>query len=213
VAVAFAVAATTAGLAVGFGAVEVGIATVRGVPLFSTAEPRPRQPRHRERLHALRCGVAVVLAGLIANAAGLEHPAWAVVAAVVPLAIPGLRNQVRRGLNRVVGTLAGLVLAAVLLTPSLPGWAVILLVAALQGATELFVARNYALAMVFVTPLALLLIQVAAPQPTGRLVATRLTETLIGVSVGIAVAFATRVRPSPDRRPTEDANVSDIAET
>jgi fusaric acid resistance family protein len=197
VAVAAGVAAATAVLAVGLGAAQVGVARGRGVHLPPAAMPRIRQPRHRERVHAVRCGLAVVLAGSAAIAAGLEHPAWAVVAAVVPLVVPGLGHQLRRGVHRLVGTLGGLVLAAGLLALSLPDWGVVIVVAGLQGATELFVASNYVVALLFVTPLALLLVQVAAAQPTGELLVTRLTETVIGVSVGTFVAVATRARERP----------------
>jgi uncharacterized membrane protein YccC len=115
------------------------------------------------------------------------------VAAVVPLSVAPLRQQLVRGLHRILGTAAGLVLAALLLASApLPVLVLVLLVAALQAATELLVVRHYGVALVFITPLALLLTQVADPLPTGALLQSRIVETLLGVLVGLAVAVLTR---------------------
>ncbi len=59
---------------------------------------------------------------------------------------------------------------------------------ALQVCAELFVGRNYGLAMVFITPLALLMIELAVPVDPGLLLRDRLVDTLLGVAVGTAVA-------------------------
>lgn len=184
------VAAGAAALATALGMVEAAVRTHAAAPA-----PPPAQPRHRQRVHAVRCGGAVALAGSISTGVGLDHPYWAMVASVVPLATVGLRPQVLRGVHRVAGTLVGLALAAVLLLPTLPRMAVALVVAVLQGLTELSVARHYGLALVFITPLSLLVVELSHPQPTGALLLSRLVETAIGVSVGIAAAWITRVRP------------------
>lgn len=57
-----------------------------------------------------------------------------------------------------------------------------------QAGAELFVGRNYAITMVFVTPLALLMIELAAPSDPLVLLRDRTIDTLIGVIVGVAVA-------------------------
>ncbi|WP_420710640.1 FUSC family protein [Agrococcus sp. SL85] len=56
--------------------------------------------------------------------------------------------------------------------------------------------RNYGLALVAVTPLALVLVHASSPEPVPQLLADRVLETLIGVAVAVAVAAASRaVRP------------------
>ncbi|WP_344610090.1 FUSC family protein, partial [Dactylosporangium salmoneum] len=136
--------------------------------------------------------VAVALAGGIATAAGFERPYWAMTAALVPLSVVTLRRQVTRGVHRAAGTVAGLGVAAGLLVAPLPIEATIALVALCQAGAELLVGRHYAAAMVFITPLALLVGQIAAPQPVPGLLVARLVETVIGVGVGVATAVATR---------------------
>jgi uncharacterized membrane protein YccC len=134
----------------------------------------------------------VLLSGAIATSGGIGRPYWAMVSAVVPLVARDLAAQVTRGLHRVVGTGLGLLLAGVLLEVDMGGLALVLVVALLQAGAELFVGRNYALALVFVTPLALLMVHLAVPVPTRELLADRGIETLIGVAVGIAVGYVSR---------------------
>jgi hypothetical protein len=195
VATALLVAAGTAALAVGLGAVEVGWArrVGRADRIPDPGRPPPH-PAARQRVQAVRCAVAVAVAGTVTTAAGLGHPYWAMIAAVVPLAAPGLRPQVVRGLHRVLGTVLGLALAGGLLLVPFPEPALIVLIAALQAVTELLVVRNYGAALVFVTPLALLVVALADPEPIGPLLTSRLIETAIGVAVGVATAVLTRPR-------------------
>jgi len=153
------------------------------------------------RWHVLPCSVGVLVAGLVSTAAGIGHPYWAMVSAVVPLVARDLRRQVVRGLHRVVGTALGLVLAGLLLSLGLPTLVIVLGVAVLQVVAELLVGRNYALALVAVTPLALLMVHLAVPSPTATLLADRGVETLLGVVAGLVVGYLTRVR---HRRPARD---------
>ena len=150
------------------------------------------------RRHALRNGLAVAIAGSLATAVGIGHPYWAMVSAVVPLASRDLGQQVTRGLHRIIGTGLGLGVAAVLFALDPRGLLLILVIVLLQVGAELLVGRNYALALVVVTPLALLMVHVVAPTPAGTLLWDRGLETLIGVVIGLGVGYLTRRRlPAP----------------
>ncbi|NHA01453.1 hypothetical protein G5V59_20985 [Nocardioides sp. W3-2-3] len=60
------------------------------------------------------------------------------------------------------------------------------------------VTRNYGLALVLITPLALLVTELAHPEPLGDLLGPRFVETAAGAAVGLAVAILTRRRqPAP----------------
>ena len=133
---------------------------------------------------ALRCGLAVLLAGGAATAIGIGHPYWAMVAAVVPLAAPGLPSQVLRAGHRVAGTLLGLLTSAALLAPGFGPFTTVLVVAVLQIVTELIVGRHYGAALLFITPMAMLMGQLAAPLPVRSLLFDRGVETVIGAVVG-----------------------------
>jgi len=88
------------------------------------------------------------------------------------------------------------VLAGALLALPLGTWATVAVAVALQVAAELLVTRHYGAAMLAITPLALLVGQLAHPVPVGALLADRGLETLLGVVVGAAVVVLTR----PGRR-------------
>ncbi|MBT0769420.1 FUSC family protein [Kineosporia sp. J2-2] len=184
-------ALATAGLAVALAAAEVRLF---GADRLTGPPPDAEHPWHRQVVQMARCAAVVVVAGTISTAAGIAHPYWAMVAAVVPMAGHTYLSQITRGLHRVIGTAAGIAVAALLLALDLPEPAIVLLAAALQGMAELYVVRNYGVALLAITPLALLLVQVADPQPIGPLVGARLAETCIGVGVGLVAVIVTRER-------------------
>ncbi len=137
----------------------------------------------------VRFAVAAALAAALATAAGFGHSYWAMVAAVAPLTARGFQHQLVRAGHRIVGTLLGLLVAAALLAPGLAPVPTVLVVVCLQIATELVVGRNYGLAMLFITPMALLMGQVAAPQPAVDLLRDRGVETAIGAAVAVLVVL------------------------
>lgn len=178
--------------------------------------PRRSAARRRELVvHAARYVLAVGAAGTVGVISGSGHPHWAMAAAAVPLAGADLPSSVRRGVHRIVGTLIGLAVTAVVLLPgpwSLPAvypalqepghHAVVLalLVILFQFTTELFMTRHYGLAMVWFTPVILLMTQLAAPIEPRVLILERAVETLVGALLGILVVVAVR-RPGSRGRP------------
>lgn len=141
-----------------------------------------------------RAVVGVAVAGSIATAAGIGHPYWAMVSAVVPLVARQFDGQLVRAVHRVVGTGLGLLLAGLLLWLDLPTAVLVLVVIALQAAAELLVGRNYAIALIAVTPLALLMLALVRPIPTEVLLRDRAVETMIGVAIGLLIGWLTRRR-------------------
>ena len=151
--------------------------------------PPPVPWRARWADAGLYAGVALA-AGSLAALAGISHPYWAQIAAIVPLSVTGTWARVERGIHRVVGTCAGVVVTAFLLSfPSQP-WQLVVWVVLMQFLTELFVLRHYSLALLFITPLALLMVQLGHPQPVGPLLQARVVETAVGVTVGLATVLA-----------------------
>lgn len=120
------------------------------------------------------------------------------VAAVVPLVGHTTRHRVSRGLQRIVGTALGLVLLAGILLLEPAPWQTVLVIAACQFGAEMFIARQYVLARIFVTPLALISTLLVVPAAPGILLRDRILDTVIGAAVGIAVVLAPSCWP---RRP------------
>ncbi|MCG7418154.1 FUSC family protein [Microbacterium sp. ACRRU] len=144
-------------------------------------------------------GVAALLAGVAGVLLVGTHWYWAMVGAVAAVGGAHVTARLVRGVQRLVGTLVGVLIAAGLLALALPPWAVLVIAVALQAGAELFVGRNYGIAMVFITPLALLMVSLASPATPELLLRDRVLETVIGVAVGTAVAI---VSATLRRRPT-----------
>lgn len=202
---AAAVSALAAVFAIVVGNLGAAVRRVRRTVPDSPAGPAIGGAAGRWGRQALTSGVGVLVAGAVATGAGIDRPYWAMVSAVVPLVAADPAHQVIRGVHRVVGTAVGLGVAWALLETRMPVVVTILLVAALQAGAELLVGRNYAVALVVITPLALLMVHMASPTPVDRLLADRGVETLIGVVIGLAVGFALRpgrMGPWVHRAPT-----------
>ncbi len=172
-----------------------------------SARSRPRLIRTKNRIAvgavAAEMAVTVAVATLLGGIAGLllldSHWYWAMVGAVAAVSGPHVKARIIRGLQRLIGTGLGVVVAAAILVLGVPPLGVILIAVCLQAAAELFVGRNYAIAMVFITPLALLMVQLAAPTTVEVLLSDRLWETLIGIVAGTAVAVASALVRRTDR--------------
>jgi len=166
------------------------------------APGRATQPADRR---AVGAAVTVGVGALLAGIAGLlligDHWYWAMVGAVAALGGAHLTARLIRGVQRLVGTLIGVAVAAGLLALGLPPLATIAVAIVCQAGAELYVNRNYGLAMVFITPLALLMVELAFPTDPATLLADRTLDTLVGVAVGTAVAvvsaYLRRLRAEP----------------
>lgn len=146
------------------------------------------------RIIVLRVLVGVAVATAVGLPLGLHRLYWVVLAAVACLqASPSRRRTVVRSLHRVLGTVIGVGVFAVLAGLGPQGVVLALVAGVLQAATELVVVRHYGLALVFITPLALTIAAVAAPAAVQATVADRLVDTAVGVGIALAVVLVEAV--------------------
>jgi uncharacterized membrane protein YccC len=147
---------------------------------------------------ATRVGLAVLTTGAVTAALGISHAYWAMATAVLVLyqGVDWLRS-VQRGIERTLGTWLGLGVAGAILALHPQGVWLALVVGALQFTVELFVMRNYTLAVVFITPAALTIASGGAPVPdVAGLLLARGGDTAIGCAVALFVYWLTeRGRP------------------
>lgn len=195
-AVGLSLAAATVSVAVGQAGRRLrrGRAVVPGPPPIPLREVLAVQDR---RIGAAVHVLGPLLAGTLATTAGIGHPYWAAVTATVPLAGPNLAGRLARGSLRMAGTFAGVGLAFVLLSADPPVWILVVAVAGLQVVTELFVIRNYGIAVLAITPMSLILTHLGSPGSLERLAGDRVIETVIGAGVGMVLLVAVH----PLRRP------------
>ncbi|VXC28651.1 FUSC family protein [Pseudoclavibacter sp. 8L] len=143
--------------------------------------------------------VGTLVAGAIPLLIGIGHPYWAMVSAIAGLSAATGFHRVLRATHRLVGTVLGLGVAAVLMAFEPSGLVVVLLVIALQGGVELFIVRNYTLGLLFLTPLVLVMGRLAGDVSAGQLLLERGVETLIGVAVAVAIAVVLERLPASSK--------------
>lgn len=127
-----------------------------------------------------------------------ERAYWTVSTGVAVVGMSTVRNHsFARGLHRTFGTLVGAAVYLALAPLAQFPWVFVLMLPLLQFTIEFVVARNYALALVFITPL-VLLIAGAALGDANQL--STATERFVDTAVGSALAMASgvlRERPKP----------------
>jgi len=140
---------------------------------------------------AARIVIAASIAALLGAALGIHRIYWVMVSTVAVLQTgPVQRRVVMRAAHRALGSVLGIGLFAALAWTRPAGIALVILLAALQSVAEVVIARHYGLALLFITPIPLL---ISATNPTMSLAdvaADRLLDTLLGCLVAVTVYWA-----------------------
>lgn len=140
------------------------------------------------RMLLLRVVIVSVLGVLLSLFVDPGRSYWIVGAAVAVIGVAAARKAAfQRGLHRMLGTIVGVGAYALLALLHPSGLWLALMLGALQFTIELVVIRNYALALVFITPLVLLLTGAATGEIGSMDVAVeRIIDTLVGAALGAA---------------------------
>ncbi|WP_200302062.1 FUSC family protein [Streptomyces adelaidensis] len=148
---------------------------------------------------AVRTATGCALAGYASLAIGVGRPYWALVTAA-SLYQANLTLTWNRGVQRVVGNLAGVLAFAALVPLAHLGPAVLVLCClALCFGAEALISRNYWLGTICVTPLALFVTEFTHYGNPGELITDRLLDTFVGALAGLVVAVAVTNRRAGDR--------------
>lgn len=129
-------------------------------------------------------GISLALAQLLQ----LPRPYWVPVSCLAVVQGVSLRAVWHKQLHRVLGTAIGLLLAGLLLMLPLDKWTVSLLMMVLAFIIETAVVRHYAFAVVFITPMTILLAEAATlgHGNAAALIQGRFVDTVTGSVVGLA---------------------------
>lgn len=148
--------------------------------------------RRQHVVSIVAAAVAVLAAWLAALALGIGHPFWApvVVSAMMP---PLLSSRVhRRVIHVLAGTLGGVALASVIFSFDPDPLALIVMIMVCQAIGELFIAKQFGLALLFLSPLAIGMSNLGRGLPWGPLLAERLVEAGLGSAIGLLAIVAVR---------------------
>lgn len=182
----------------------LAIRRVRSHPARPLTELLPGPSRDdTARLLLIRVVIVAVLGVLIGMFVDPGRSYWIVGAAVAVIGVAADRRAAfQRGLHRMLGTVLGVGVYALLALLHPSGIWIAMLLGILQFSVELIVVRHYALALMLITPLVLLLTGAATGQIGSMGVALeRVVDTVIGAALGAAsgVLHPRRDGPPPVR--------------
>lgn len=174
---------------------EMALLETARVRQVSLGRPRPRWSLRQalrwpseDLLVAVRVMTATLIAGGVALLIDNAHAYWAAGFAILIVQTGGSRRvQVDRALHCTVGTATGIALFALILRLDLGHWWLVALVIGFQAIVQLLVTRNYAVALTFITPLALVVSSQLTAMDPETIVLDRAVDTLIGVSSAVLV--------------------------
>ena len=140
------------------------------------------------RVIVVRLTIAAAIAVLVAAPLGVHRTYW-VLLTVIAILQNGrrLRLTALRGVHRVLGTLVGLALFALIFHFDPSGLWLAVILAVLQFVVELVVIRNYGLALIFITPLALTIASSGDPGDVTSVTLIRVVDTLLGAAIALVV--------------------------
>jgi uncharacterized membrane protein YccC len=138
--------------------------------------------------HALRVAVVAAAGTAVIIRLGVEHGIWLPMTALIILQ-PDYGGTLSRAVQRTLGTMAGAVLAGLLLATLHGTTAFEAAIAVLLFATFLLLRRRYGLAVTFLTPLIILLLGLSGPDPWLDL-RDRILDTLAGALMATVAGYA-----------------------
>lgn len=111
---------------------------------------------------AIRYGIVISLSTLVAFSFPFTKPYWIVLSCAAVMTGSTIMSTFQRSIQRLFGTLIGVLLAALILKFYPQGLLFVLTAMCLTALIELFIVKNYAVAVMFITPNALLIAEMSA---------------------------------------------------
>ncbi len=168
------------------------IAFLYSLYMLRLKQPRPVSPLPHPTFDfvifdSIVIGVLVGISLALAQLLNLPQPYWVPVTCAAVIQGVSMRAVWNKQLQRVVGTAMGLLLAWGLLSTPLNNWQISLVIMGLTFLVETFVVRHYALAAVFITPMSILLVEVATlgHASPAILIRARFFDTILGCLIGL----------------------------
>lgn len=131
--------------------------------------------------------VFIALSLLVAMLLNMPKPYWVPMSCYVIIQGMNFQSIWIKHIHRIVGTAIGMLLAWLLFSLHLSDMGVALCMFGMIFCIETFVVRNYAAAVIFVTPLTIFLAEYSAVHPSAidDIVITRFWDTVLGCTIGV----------------------------
>ena len=154
------------------------------------APPTPASPPLARRVKgiipdAIVIGLFVGGSLLLAQFMKLGNPYWVPISCAAIMQGASFRAVWHRKIHRIIGTAIGMGLAWIIFSLPLRPWELVGAIMALNFMVELLVVRNYGLAVIFITPLTVLLAEASTVAlPPDQLVLARMFDIVLGSVIG-----------------------------
>ena len=154
------------------------------------AAPKPVHPPLERRVEGIIPDFVVIglfVGGslLLAQFLGLNNPYWVPISCAAIMQGATFRAVWHRKIHRIIGTAIGMGLAWVIFSLPLSPWELVGVIMALNFLVEFLVVRNYGLAVIFITPLTVLLAEASTVAlPPDQLVLARMSDIVLGSFIG-----------------------------
>ncbi|WP_179281306.1 FUSC family protein [Paenibacillus sp. XY044] len=153
-------------------------------------------------LQAIRFGVILMVAAAAAYAFQLNRSYWVPLSCASVMLGATVIATFHRAIQRSLGTIFGILIASAILWTRPEGFVVSIAIILFTFFTELFIVRNYALAMLFITPNALLMAETNTRiHNFGYFAGARLTDVLVGSVIGLIGVLLVGSRSASSRIP------------
>ncbi|GGK84408.1 FUSC family protein [Rufibacter glacialis] len=160
--------------------------------LYITRKHPPRRPiivrknTYTSLFEAVIIGVFVGGSLLVGHLLPVDNPYWIPISCAAVMQGVSLQHVWQRSFHRILGTFLGMGLAWGLLLLNLTPLRVCLSIMLLQFIIEILVVRNYGLAVVFITPLTILLAEAGSAMTAlpNALILARMLDIFIGSMIG-----------------------------
>lgn len=137
---------------------------------------------------------------LLAIWLGFDNPYWAPISCAAIMQGASFRVVWHRNVHRIVGTVIGMGLTWVIFSLNPGHWTLALLIIGLSLVIEILVTRNYGLAVIFITPMTIILAEGAsASHDINSVIFLRLTDVVLGSIVGYLGGWVLHQRDLFDR--------------
>ena len=148
----------------------------------------PGTPAREVLIEALVFGVFAMLALAIALGIGLERPYWVPVSCVSVMRGVTLQAVWTRSLQRIAGTLLGVVCTLLLLAVHPGPWVAVTILVLLVLGIYRTLGQNYAVTVLLATPALIVITELASINqvPDLDLLITRMVDIALGSSIGLA---------------------------
>ncbi|WPC39703.1 FUSC family protein [Clostridium sp. JS66] len=153
-------------------------------------------------VNAVRFGFILSISTMIAFKFSFTRPYWIALSCASVMLGSTILSTFHRTIQRSCGTIVGIMIALVIFKLQPQGFIIVIINMCLTAMTELFIAKNYALAAVFITPNALLIAETSTQiHNVSYFAAVRITDIFIGSIIGLIGTYIIGRRSASSRLP------------